>query len=332
MLALAASALALWLGRDDAPRFREPRSVSELATRVTRVARASLERHRVPGAAVAIVRDGDVAWTRGFGVAPGTRFQVGSISKPVSALGILRLARARGQSLDAQLTVRGWRVPDGVTLRRLLSHTAGLSVPGYLGIPPDRAIPSLAESLAGRGGDGGPVEVVVEPGSEARYSGGGYTVAELWAQQTAGMPFATLMRDTVLRPLGMTHSDFEQRPPGPEDAAGHDAAGRPVPAYRYAARAAAGLRATAADIGRFVAAIPPAMLEPAPATGGHWSTGLELDTLDDGTTMAFHDGVNRGWFSRFVTVPAHGWGLVVLTNSDRGRAVVDDVMAELVAR
>ena len=92
----------------------------------------------------------------------------------------------------------------------------------------------------------------------------------------------------------------------------------------------ASLRATAGDMGRFVAAIPPSMLRPAPVTGGAWGMGLELRTLADGTRMAFHLGNNRGWQARIATFPQRGWGLVVLTNSDNGGDVYADVLHALV--
>jgi CubicO group peptidase (beta-lactamase class C family) len=310
-LALVALAAGLFAGAHRGARFHEPASVADLARRIEAIAPAALRANHVPGAAVAIVRDGKVAYARGFGDATAeTRFQVGSISKPVAAYAILQLAGRRHQSLDAPIRVAGWSNPPGITLRRLLSHTAGLNVPGYLGTEGTPAL-DLRE-----------IKPVAAPGTELRYSGGGYTIAQAWA----GDDFP----GDVLRRLGMTHSSFDQSDL-PQDAHGHDAAGRPLPAYRYAELAAAGLRATAPDVARFLTRIPPAMLEPAPATHGRWSTGLELDTLADGTRMAFHEGVNRGWHGRIATFPDRRWGLVVLTDGDGGGPVVDAIMRTLVA-
>jgi CubicO group peptidase (beta-lactamase class C family) len=245
----------------------------------------------------------------------------------VSAFGLLRLAAARRVSVDAPITVRGWPVPRGITLRRLLSHTAGLSVPGYAGTD---HVGSLIDSLDGRTGDAGPVRLVREPGTGVAYSGGGYTVAELWATEVSGEPFAKLMRDTVLRPLGMRSSSYDQVD-SPLDATGHDAREHPLPPYRFAEHAAAALRSTAPDMGRFVAALPEQMMRPAPATGGEWGMGLELRTLGDGTRMVFHIGNNRGWQSRIAAFPDRGWGVVVLTNSDNGGEVYEEVLRELVS-
>jgi CubicO group peptidase (beta-lactamase class C family) len=340
LLALAALVVGALVGRASTTTFHAPDS----AEAVARVVPASLARHHVPGAAVALVHDGRVVWAQGFGVrdvrtrAPvtvDTRFQVASVSKAVSAFGLLRLAAASGVSVDAPLRVTGWQPPpsrfdaSGITLRRLLSHTAGLSVPGYVGLPPDRPTGSLVDSLRGRTGDAGPVRLVSAPGSSVAYSGGGYTVAELWATEVSGEGFATLMRDTVLRPLGMTASSYDQRD-SPVDATGHDAAGHALPAYRFSEHAAAALRSTAPDMARFVAALPASMMRAAPGTGGTWGMGLELRTLDDGTRMVFHIGNNRGWQSRIAAFPDHGWGLVVLTNSDNGGDVYADVLREFV--
>ena len=340
VVALVAGALAGRRGE----RFHEPESVVALTRSIGEVVPSSLARHHVPGAAVALVRDGRLVWSAGFGVRDvrtrvpvtrDTRFQVASVSKAVSAFGLLRLAAARGVSVDAPLRLRDWRPPAsafearGITLRRLLSHTAGLSVPGYVGVSPDRPLGSLTDSLRGRTGDAGPVRLVSEPGTSAAYSGGGYTVAELWATEVSGEPFAELMRDTVLRPLGMNASGYDQVD-APADATGHDAHERPLPAYRFAEHAAAALQSTAPDMGRFVAALPASMMRPAPATGGAWGMGLELRELRDGTRMVFHIGNNRGWQSRIAAFPDRGWGLVVLTNSDNGAGVWDDVHRELV--
>jgi CubicO group peptidase (beta-lactamase class C family) len=313
VLGLVALAAGVLIGSSREPSFHEPRSVAELAARIERAVPGELASHHVPGATVAIVRDGRVVYAHGFGDAGATtRFQVGSISKPVAAYAILELARARHVSLDARITIAGWSNPPGITLRRLLSHTAGLNVPGYLGVPPGRPL-----NL-----DLGAIKPVAPPGTELRYSGGGYTIAQAWAGKDFG--------DAVLERLGMTHSSFDQTD-RPGDAKGHDAAGRAVPAYRYAERAAAGLRATAPDLGRFIARIPAQMLRPAPATKGRWSTGLELETLGDGTRMAYHEGINRGWYGRIAAFPDKRWGIAVLTDGDGGRAVAERIMHFLVA-
>jgi CubicO group peptidase (beta-lactamase class C family) len=126
-----------------------------------------LRHYGIPGVAVAVVDDGRLAWAAGWGVAqvgragkpgPDTLFQVGSISKPVAALGALRLVEQKRLALDADLgpLVKGWTLPAGaqdaarpVTLRGLLSHSAGLSVGGFPGFAPGEPLPSLVQVLDG---------------------------------------------------------------------------------------------------------------------------------------------------------------------------------------
>jgi CubicO group peptidase (beta-lactamase class C family) len=130
---------------------------------------------------------------------------VASVSKPVAAMGALLLVEQRRLGLDRPLTV--WRFPPSdhdpraVTLRRLLSHTAGVSVHGYPGHEPARPLPSTAASLAGDSAGAGAVGLEDDPGAGYSYSGGGYTIAQLAVERAAGEPFAAWMLRAVLRPL-----------------------------------------------------------------------------------------------------------------------------------
>jgi CubicO group peptidase (beta-lactamase class C family) len=343
------------------PSLREPASVAVLGRALDDVVPAALRSHGVPGAAVAVVRDGGVAWARGYGVADAERrtavtadtlFQVASVSKPVAAMGVLRLVEQRRLALDRPLMA--WRFPRsdhdprGVTLRRLLSHTAGVSVQGYPGHEPARPLPSTAASLAGDSAGAGAVRLESDPGAGYWYSGGGYTVAQLAVERAVGEPFAAWMSRAVLRPLGMRSSSFDQATAdGALTASGHDHTGRPMPAFRYAEQAAAGLHATAPDIARFIAALMPGphgeppgrgvvspvtirtMTTPAPATSGRYGLGLRLRTLADDVRMVSHDGANHGWRAIAAAFPDRGWGIAVLTNGDNGEAVIDAVMDQL---
>jgi CubicO group peptidase (beta-lactamase class C family) len=369
LVAAATVALGLGIGGIAAsrlmepPSFHEPASVLALGRVLDDVVPTALRSHGVPGAAVAVVRDGRVAWARGYGVADGERrtpvttetlFQVASVSKPVAAMGALRLVEQRRLALDRPLHV--WRFPPsdhdprGVTLRRLLSHTAGVSVQGYPGHEPGRPLPSTAASLAGDSAGAGAVRLADDPGKGYWYSGGGYTVAQLAIERAVGEPFAAWMRRAVLRPLGMRSSSFDQATAGKAmTASGHDHTGRPMPPLRYAEQAAAGLYATAPDIARFFAALMPGphgeppgrgvvspatirtMTTPAPATGGRYGLGFRLRTVADGVRMVAHDGANHGWRAIAAAFPDCGWAIAVLTNGDNGEAVVDAVMDQLVS-
>jgi CubicO group peptidase (beta-lactamase class C family) len=345
---LAVAVVVLITSADRGRRFRTPTGVADVSARIVRATPAAMRAAHVPGAAVAVARDGRLVWMHGFGAAaagvtvtPATRFQVGSLSKPVTAWGVA----AQGVvPLDAPLVdrVRPWPLPPSryaraVTARRLLSHMAGMSVEGYAGVDPSAPLPSTTASLQGRGPAGAAtaVAIVDRPGGRLHYSGGGYTLLQDAIERITGRPFAGWARDAVLRPLAMSESDFAWPPRGTDPiATGHDADGRPLPGYRYGELAAAGLASTARDMGRFTAAllrddrIAAAFATPQPGTDGHWGLGIETKRLSDGTRFLVHEGINRGWHARLGVYPARGWGFVVLTNGDGGDAVADAVERE----
>jgi CubicO group peptidase (beta-lactamase class C family) len=156
----------------------------------------------------------------------------------------LRLAQAGLVGLDAPIErlTTGWRLPKSdfdareVTLRRLLSRTAGINVSGYPGLRPGLPLPSTQASLAGAS-EAGEVRLVDVPGREWRYSGGGYTIAQLALERATGEPYSRVVERWVLHPVGMAHTGFActTSEPAPRGTArGHDAAGTPLPAYRFA--------------------------------------------------------------------------------------------------
>jgi CubicO group peptidase (beta-lactamase class C family) len=301
-----------------------------------------------------------VAWAAGYGAADRvtgrpvtatTRLQSASVSKPVTAWGVLRLVEAGRIGLDEPVLghLRRWRPPpsrfdgDGVTVRRLLSHTAGLSVHGYVGQAADRPLPSIAASLAGKTGDSFPVELLKAPGRRWLYSGGGYSVLQLLVEELTGQSFADYLWTEVLDPLGMTASSFRWSRTA-ETARPHDAAGRPLPDFAFAEQAAAGLVTTAPDLARFLGAAlagpggqPPGrgVLSPAgvrlaltaaPGTEGRWGLGYGLGVLESGDRLAYHEGANRGWRAGLALLPDRRAGIAALANGDDGGAVIDAVV------
>ena len=313
----------------------------------------------VPGAAVALVRDGRPAWSEGYGhaskargsaVTPDTVFQVGSISKSVTAWGVMRLVQQGKLDLDAPVEryLTRWHLPrspydaDGVTIGRLLSHTAGLNAQDYSPISA-RPLPSLQASLSGDSGGvnarsgSDDVRITMPPGRQRQYSNGGYTLLQLAIEEVTGGSFASYMQHAVLDPLGMTHSSFTwQRDLSGQAATGYDVAGRAVPRSAFTEKAAGGLQTTARDLAVFMSAGmtgprgEPAgrgVLTPGSVAalfarhrvpdGSMVSLGYEVQTLPDGTQAAGHGGKNIGWRAEFLTLPDRREGIVVLTNSER---------------
>ena len=223
---------------------------------------------KVPGVSVAVFRDGRVEWARGWGVADvesgrkverDTRFQAASISKPVAAAAALALVSRGRLSLDSPINshLQSWKLPENehtkttpVTLRHLLTHSAGLTVHGFRGYAHGEAVPSLVQLLDGaKPANSAPVRVDIPVGSRWRYSGGGISIAQLMVEDETKKPFAQSARELVLEPFGMRHSTYVQ--PLPADlrekaATGYRASGEAVPGkwHTYPEQAAAGLWTT----------------------------------------------------------------------------------------
>lgn len=339
---------------------REAAFVEQVGARVP----TYLEDFSVPGGAVVVIEDGRIILARGFGVAnkvtaapvgPGTLFNIGSSSKSVAAWGAMHLVGEGKLSLDAPVDARlkRWHLPasphpsSGVTLRRLLSHTAGLSVSGYRGWGPDDLIPTLEQSLSGQTNGAGAVLLETAPGSRWSYSGGGYTLMQLLVEETAGKSFADYMRDAILRPLGMADSSFVLTADVLGRAArAYDELGEETPTPRFAELAAAGMYATVGDMAcyalasigdrRYAAVLEPRLLDlmtsPAPGTEGRWGLGYAIQPagqgFPDGVERVGHDGGNRGWQSFFWVGRKERDGLVVLTNGSHGWNVSNQVVAD----
>jgi CubicO group peptidase (beta-lactamase class C family) len=197
-----------------------------------------------------------------------TLFQVASVSKWISAWGVMTLVEAGKIDLDAPIAtyLTRWSLPESefdnskVTVRRLLSHTAGLTDGlGYAGFAPGPKVQSLEESLTGATdaspGADGRVRVGLAPGTKWRYSGGGYTLLQLMIEEVSGEAFESYMQRVVFQPLGMNRSTFAVDPDNlPNVAPLFDLQGKKLTHHRFTALAAACLYTTASDMTRFIQA------------------------------------------------------------------------------
>src|SRR6218665_3104152 len=176
-----------------------------------------MQHYGVPGLTVTVIEGNGLAWTRVYGLAdreaglpgkPDTLFQAAPVSKPVAAFGALTLVQAGRLSLDKPVNpqLKSWRIPENslteqapVTLAHLLSHTGGLTVHGFGGYASQAPLPDLRAVLEGKPpANSAAVRVDQLPGQAFRYSGGGYTVAQLLMSEAAGRPFAQLMQHNLL--------------------------------------------------------------------------------------------------------------------------------------
>ena len=318
----------------------------------------------VPGVSIAVIHNGSLEWARGFGVmregggrvTEYTLFQAGSISKPVAAMAALYQVQKGRLSLDADINSEliSWKVPESpaasgkpVTLRELLTHTAGLTVHGFPGYGTGDPVPTLIQVLNGdKPANTPPIRIESEPGSKWNYSGGGYVVMQQLLLDATKEPFPKLMHDTVLAPIGMTHSTYEQPLPGDllaTAAIPYEANGDPVRggAHTYPEMTAAGLWTTSPDLARYCIEIERSlqgkanhvlsqklteeMLTPGK---GDWGLGLEIGGASNDPYFS-HGGVNAGFEDLFVAYEKHGDGAVVLTNAQGGTLLANDIMRSI---
>ena len=308
----------------------------------------------VPGLTVTAIDDFKPAWTKTYGVTEAgtstpvtaaTLFQAGSISKPVTATGALYLVEQGKLSLDANINdyLKTWKVPDNeftatqkVTLRRLLSHSAGLTVHGFPGYAVGEPIPTTVQIFNGeKPANTEPIRVDFIPGTKVRYSGGGTTIVQQAIIDVSGKPFPEFMHNTVLAPFGMKESSYQQPLPASLAAlaaSGTRADGKVLPGkwHIYPEMAAAGLWTTSGDLAKFVIGIALAkngksngvltesmarqMLTPQLENAG---LGFFLKT--GGNPNAFgHNGADEGFQAIVIMISDTGQGAAIMANSDNG--------------
>ncbi|MBA2590042.1 MAG: serine hydrolase [Alphaproteobacteria bacterium] len=337
-----------------------PVQISGMAFETHTLAERMAEMH-IPGISIAVMHKGRIDWAKGYGVAsvggaavaPETRFQAGSISKPVAALAALRLVEQGKLSLDADIndSLKSWKLPPGegantkpVTLRELLTHTGGTTVHGFPGYAAGDDVPTLVQVLNGeKPANTAPIRIEAPPAEKWNYSGGGYTIMQQAMIDASGEDFPTLLEHSVLAPMGMTHSTYHQ--PLPDQfravaAAPNNDKGEPIKggAHTYPEMAAAGLWTTPSDILLFAREIQTSLngksnhvisakMARAMVTSGlgGWGLGLKIDGSPDNPRFG-HGGDNVGFHGLFFAYEKDGEGAVVMTNGDQGPRLVPEIM------
>ncbi len=335
---------------------------------------AAMVSERLPAIQIALVDKGEIVYQEAFGLADkdavreasnDTIFQVASISKSVTAWGLMNMAQGGLVDLDkpVQDYVKRWTLPkskynrDEVTVRRVMSHSAGLGMHGYMGYDPAKSpVPTLEDSLSGGTGprkgivNSGPVKLVRKPGSAWSYSGGGYTFLQLMMDENAPDGFSSFMKKTVLEPLGMAASTFEYSSAlKPLLAKPYSMAGNELPNFLFAEKAAAGLYTTAGDLSRVLCemyrlhsvhgyrgvVISPEsaqLITTSAIAVAHskfnesMGLGYFIGESKSGKRIVSHSGGNQGWKCFYGVELASGRGIVILTNSNAGYSVLVKLM------
>ena len=330
---------------------------------------AAMKAVGVPGVSIAVIRDFEIHWSRGYGkadvvsgarVSPDTLFQAASISKPITAMAVLKAVQDGRLNLDEDVNryLTSWKVPGSehtstrpVTLRGLLSHSSGTDDGfGFPGYKPSAAVPTPVQILRGDPPSNVKAVLMARPPLTAyKYSGGGITLVQVLMTDVLKRPFADLMRGTVLQPIGMSHSAFEQ-PLSPERdrhaARGHDRAGkaRDVKWHVYPELAAAGLWTTAPDLARFGIELQRSLLgqsnrvlsralatEMATPVGvGPFAIGMQIGQRGEGWYLS-HSGSNWGFGCLLLVHKLKGYGVAAMTNSDSGGRLLAELQQRVAA-
>ena len=331
---------------------------------------AFLDRYGVSGSVVAFIDDGAVAWTNAYGLSdvsegtpmsPDMVFEFGSCGKVLTAWATMRLVEEGLVDLDAPVNdyLKRWQIesdiydPDEVTVRRLLTHTSGLNMHGYLDYSPRRSNPpDLVDSLQGINlldglgetiGSGrlsfGDLRLVQEPGSGFLYSGGGYALLQMLIEDVTGRSFDEFMKAEVTDPLGARSlswawtPELQARAPTP-----YSEEGRPVEHRQLAIHGIGSEIGTVTDFAHFVAAVIEGpngeprgrgVLEPetvdlmiSPWSEAYADQGIEqglgygLGRINGALTVS-HGGANVGWMALFFLDTVRRQGFVVASPSNR---------------
>jgi CubicO group peptidase (beta-lactamase class C family) len=331
-----------------------------------------MRHHRVPGVSIAVIDRYEIAWAKGYGVVesggdrpvtPETLFQAASIGKPLTAVAAIRFVELGLLDPDRNVNevLTSWKVPENrftsnekVSLRRLLSHSAGVSVHGFRGYGRGNDLPTLRQILDGKPpANNEPIRVTSTPGSEWRYSGGGFMIVQQVLEDLTGDPFPAIMQEIVLRPAGMESSVYAAPLPAHRNsdaATAHDERGRPAQGKWYdlvCMGAGGGLWTTPSDLARFAIEIMRArkgqsevfskgaadlMLTPRIALNEDFDMGLGFMLRDEnGELSMMHGGGNQpGFLSLLVAMPDRGQGVVIMTNGQNGHELATEIVFSVI--
>lgn len=323
---------------------------------------ALMKSAKIQGAAVGLIVDGKLAYARGFGfadhagtvpVTPDTVFVAASLSKPIAAWTVMRLVERDDIALDRPVaqTLSPWPLTingfdhRAITVRHLLSHTAGTTLGGYQGWLDYKQLPTLEQSLAGQTNGRGAVELFAAAGTTFQYSGGGYTLMQLAIERSTGRRYSDLAHELVFQPLGMTHTSVAMTPELLAGVAqGHGDDGAAVPMRYYVEQAPSTLTTNVNDFAKWMIAgmaakdgaapgllsqrqldemyTPAALTTPRAADAAVYGLGHFIERLKDGSTAVGHDGRNQAGFrAKFLMRPGTRDGIVFFSNARSGLAL-----------
>ena len=322
-----------------------------------------MEEFGVPGVSIAVIKDFEIHWAKGYGIADvetgakvdtETLFQAASISKPVNAMAFLKAAQDGKLSMDDDINhiLKSWKIPDSpftkdhpVTPRTLASHISGLGDGfGFPGYDPSDPLPTVVQILNGeKPSNVGPVLLARPPMTAFHYSGGGVTILQLALTDAIGRSYPEILQDYVLGPIGMTRSTFEQPllPERDKNASrAHDSDGKAMGAkwHVYPELATAGLWTTPTDLAKFAIEVQKSLQEEAnnvlsqtmikemldPVGVGDYGVGFSVIKQGQGWYFG-HGGGNWGFRCILSAHKVKGYGFAIMTNAQNGGLIFNEL-------
>lgn len=313
-----------------------------------------IDYYNIPGVAVGLIQNGKPVWSKAYGyinreqtapVTTDTYYRAESMTKSITAWAVMILAEQEKINLNHPVEdyLNRWEFPDsafdtnGVTIRRLLSHSAGMTFSIFSDFemddtadPQKKILNQLAEKQA---------IIEKEPGKEFIYSNPGYVVLELLIEEVSGETYIDFVKENILRPLGMHQSGFTLTPEIKNNSVtGYLFDGQPVPLNPEPIYAHGGLFTTVDDFLLFVAAgirdnpdglkilssqFINMMHSSELKTQGFYALGTDSIGLghfieDGGNShnLVSHGGQGAGWIAWYYIIPESGDGIVMFTNSE----------------
>ncbi len=320
----------------------------------------------VPGAALVLIKDGRIVLERGYGlrdlethapVTTATLFNIGSISKSFTALGIAQLADQHQVDLDTpvikympDLRLSDPRVGQAITLRQLLSHSSGL--------PPDeqwpRQVPPTRQGIVR---EFATMPITAQPGTRFQYCSRCVVLAACVLERITGQSWEAYTRTHIFVPLGMITASFGpqglQRTPDRAQPYWHQAVLGDVPVpwsrlqYLQSLAPAGGINASISEMARYAllqlgdgttsgdrvvsAQMMAELHRPAIAVGSDWTPLAGIQNLHyalgwfiadvRGLHLVYHNGANPGFRATIALAPFSEVGVVILTNGESDRFI-----------
>ncbi|MGV3588826.1 MAG: serine hydrolase [Adhaeribacter sp.] len=356
---------------------QNPRYAAEVEARIKKVERSlgeairtddnpiilqeRMKFYQVPGVSIAVIKDYKIDWARAYGLADKeqatpvtnqTLFQAASISKSLNAVGVLKLAQENKVNLDADINtyLSSWKFPydsinvkKTISLKNLLSHTAGTSVHGFRGYAAGEKIPTVIQILNGEApANSPPIRSMFEAGTKLQYSGGGTTISQQIVTDVTKQAYDQYAQQQVLDPLGMKSSFYTLPVPAQKLkllSTGYRRDGKVVTGkyHRYPEQAAAALWTNPTDLSRYIIEMQLAYAgKSKKVLHQEWVKTMFTPVMADAALGTFikttgghkyfsHGGSNEGFQCLYLGSVEGGNGVVVMVNSDNGMIIQEIV-------